>query len=228
MTQGIFRNRKAMSSKKNQAYNFSLHGVGAFVTCNGLEEFQKVLERDFFAEVAAECGFNPRKQKTDIVLNIHCNFGLTESLHHFNTGNWGGFSPEDDTVGGSQFDEAFQNLCEANNNAVDIAELSIHFKDTSLIVSRVQDYSIPEELGSIIFKISEHFVYFTKGLTEMPYEIFVPVFEDTDQGMIEVEGNRVQYYDFWGLYFEDNLNHNVLVYDLKTKELQQEDFFLLD
>ncbi len=217
-----------MSLKKKRESHFPLNDIKTFVTCQGLDEFLKVLERDFFSEIGAQCRYDVKKERTDLILDIHCNFGLTESLHHFNNGNWGGISAKESLNSNSRFDEAFQKLCVANNHAIDIAELSIHFRDTSVIISQIQDYSIPEELGSIIFKMSEHFVYFTKGLTEMPYEIFVPVFEDTDQHALEAEGHRGQYYDYWGLYFSDEVNHDVLIYELETKELQKEDFFLLD
>ena len=217
-----------MRPNKKRDSQFPLNDLKTFVTCHGLEDFLKVLERDFFAEIVAECRYDIKKERTDLILDIHCNFGLTESLHHFNNGNWGGMSIHRDSHCSSRFDEAFQKLCVDNNHAIDISEMSIYFKDTSIIVSRIQDYSIPEELGGIIYKLSEHFVYFTKGLTEMPYEIFVPVFEDIDQHALEAEGQRGQYYDFWGLYFNDEINHDVLIYDLKSKTLKKEDFFLLD
>ena len=124
--------------------------------------------------------------------------------------------------------QAFQQLCLANNEAIDISELSLHFRDTTIVISRVQDYSIPEELRSIILKMSEHFVYITKGLTEMPYEVFVPVFEDKSQNITKFSGARRNYYEHWGLYFEDDVNHDVMVYSLNSKELQKENFFLLD
>nr|WP_298999069.1 hypothetical protein [uncultured Allomuricauda sp.] len=218
-----------MKPRKKRNSHFPLNDITTFVTCNGLEVFLKVLERDFFAEISAQCRYNLRKQRIDIVLDIYCNFGLTESLHHFNNGNWGGISPQNEGYNiPSKFDENFQKLCADNNHDLDIAELSIHFKDTSVIVNRIQDYSIPEELAGIISKLSENFVYFTKGLTEMPYEIFVPVFEDTDQGAISAEGHRNQYYDYWGLYFDDQINHDVMIYEVKNRELTKEDFFLLD
>ncbi|PRX54537.1 hypothetical protein [Flagellimonas meridianipacifica] len=218
-----------MRPDKKRDSLFPLSDITTFVTCNGLEDFLKVLERDFFAEISAQCRYNIKKQQIDIVLDIHCNFGLTESLHHFNSGNWGGISPQNEGCNiPSKFDESFQKLCADNNHALDIAELSLHFKDTSVIVNRIHDYSIPEELPGIMSKLSENFVYFTKGLTEMPYEIFVPVFEDTDQGAISAEGHRDQYYDFWGLYFDDKLNHDVMIYEVKNRELTNEDFFLLD
>ncbi|MEM9076602.1 MAG: hypothetical protein AAGC43_06155 [Bacteroidota bacterium] len=217
-----------MQPNKKRDSLFPLSGIKSFVTCNGLDDFLKILERDFFADVVAQCRYDVVKERTDLILDIHCNFGLTESLHHFNNGNWGGISPQNESYSVSRFDDAFQKLCADNNDNVDISELSLHFKDTSLIVSRIQDYSIPEELAGVITTLSEHFVYFTKGLTEMPYEIFVPVFEDIEQHALEAEGQRRQYYDFWALYFHDDINHEVLIYDLKNKELTKEDFFLLD
>ena len=217
-----------MQPNKKRGSHFPISGIKTFVTCEGIEAFLNVLEREFFAEIYAECRYDVNKERTDLILDIYCNFGLTESLHHFNNGSWGGMSISKDSHCPSRFDEAFQKLFTDNNHAIDIAELSLHFKDTSIIVSRIQDYSIPEELGSIIYTLSENFVYFTKGLTEMPYEIFVPVFEDIDQHALEAEGQRGQYYDFWGLYFNDEINHDVLIYDLKSKTLKKEDFFLLD
>ncbi|PWL38661.1 hypothetical protein DKG77_10430 [Flagellimonas aquimarina] len=209
--------------------NFPLDGQQAFVTADGLDDFIKILEKDFYAEVKVQCHYHTSTEKTDLILDLYCNFGLTESLHHFNKGNWGGFACDlEGAKGISSFDAAFQKLSKVNKNAIDIAELSLHFRDTSIIVSRISDYSIPQQLAAIIFKTSAHFVYLTKGLTEMPYEIFVPVFEDHTRSVLTLEKNNKSYFDYWGLYFDDDLQHDVIVYNLKTKQLRKEDFFLLD
>lgn len=216
-----------MSYQKRSNPNFPLDGIQTFVTADGLEEFMKMLEKEFFAEVDVKCRYHTGKGKTELVLNLHCNFGLTESLHHFNNGNWGGFAcnAEDQNVA-SPFDAAFEALSQKNNN-IDIAELSLHFRDTSIVITNIGDYSIPEQLGNIIHKLSEHFVFFTKGLTEMPYEIFVPVFEENAQ-ISPDQKTEHSYFDHWGLYFEEDLEHNIMVYTLKTKRLSKEEFFLLD
>lgn len=218
-----------MPFQKKVNSNFPLDGLKASVSTDGLDDFIKVLEKDFYAEVKVQCHYHTSNDKTDLILNLYCNFGLTESLHHFNKGNWGGFSCD---VKGEKriasFDAAFQKLSNDNNNAIDISELSLHFRDTSIVVSRISDYSIPEQLAAIIFKTSAHFVYLTKGLTEMPYEIFVPVFEDHTRSVLELEKSKKGYFDYWGLYFDDDLQHDVIVYNLKTKQLRKEDFFLLD
>ncbi len=218
-----------MPIQRREDQNFPLDGIKTFVAADGLDDFIKALERDFFANVEMQCRYHTDNEKTDLILNLHCNYGLTESLHHFNNGNWGGFICGPDKANTiCSFDAAFQKLSDANNNIVDIAEASIHFKDTSIIVTRIYDYSIPEQLGEIIVKTSEHFVYITKGLTEMPYEIFVPVFEQHPQNVCTSKKRQKCYFDFWGLYFENDAHHDVMVYALETKKLQKEDFFLLD
>ncbi|SHG25323.1 hypothetical protein [Flagellimonas flava] len=218
-----------MPYQKRTNTNFPLDGIQTFVTADGLHKFIKQLEKDFFAEVSVTCRYHTEKERTDLVLDIYCNFGLTESLHHFNSGNWGGFACQEKEQGTTgSFDNAFGKLSANNNETIDIAELSLHFKDTSLIITRIKDYSVPEQLGAIVNKVSEHFVYFTKGLTAMPYEIFVPVFEDSTTKGLDLENGQHSYFEHWGLYFEDDPQHDVMVYSLDTKEMRKEDFFLLD
>lgn len=218
-----------MPFQKKTNFNFPLDGIKSFIIARGLEEFTRALEKDFFAKGSVQCHYDIEKQRADLVVELYCNFGLTESLHHYNNENWGGFTQNmDGSDDLCSFDKTFQNLNEINSDAVDIAEMSLHFKDTSIIITRIYDGSIPEQLGDIIFKMSEHFVYFTKGLTEMPYEIFVPVFEDAPQLSDRSNKTRPSYFNHWGLYFDDEINHDAMVYNLETKKLFKEDFFLLD
>ncbi|MCL6265700.1 hypothetical protein [Flagellimonas myxillae] len=215
-----------MPYQKRSNLIFPLAGIRTFVAAEGLDEFIRTLEKDFFAEVTVKCRYKRENEGTELILDINCNFGLTESLHHFNTEDWGGVACN--SSGNSSFDNAFARLREINDGNVDITELSIHFRDTSLVISKVQDYSIPEQLGAIINKISEHFVYFTKGLTEMPYEIFVPVFEEDPKiGTTKNDPNQ-SFFDHWGLYFEDDPQLDAMVYSLESKTMEKEDFFLLD
>lgn len=206
------------------------NGLRTYPALNGLDDFRNTLEKDFFAEVKIQSLSNAESKTTDLILEFYCNFGITESLHYFNNGSWGGFTPSKKNQSiESSLQIAFNGLRECNNTAVDIMEASIHFKDTSIIISRLYNFSISEQIGDIILKVSEHFVYFTKGLTEMPYEIFVPVFEDKKLNGLGPEDNHASsYFDFWGLYFENDAQHDVMVYNLDTKQLQKEDFFLLE
>lgn len=206
--------------------NFPLDGINSFVALEGLLDFIKVLEKDFFATIKVHWNYDADSEKTDLILELFCNYGLTESLHHFNNQSWGGFiMDKENSTMHSSFKTAFQKFCDSNNGIIDIAEASFHFNDSSIIITRIYDSSVVEQLDNLIMKISEHFVHFTKGLTEMPYEIFVPVFEDPTQNIFEIEQN---YFDYWGIYFEDNSEHNAMVYNLRTKQLSKEDFFLLE
>ncbi len=92
----------------------------------------------------------------------------------------------------------------------------------------MDDYSIPKQLGPIISRVSQHFVYFTKGLTEMPYEIFVPVFEDTSLDNPRSKTCQSGYFDYWGLYFENQSQHEAMIYSLNNKKLEKEDLFLFE
>ncbi|WP_298790211.1 hypothetical protein [uncultured Allomuricauda sp.] len=218
-----------MPFQKKSDFNFPLDGIKSFILARGLEEFTSALEKVFFAKASVQCRYNTKQFRADLYVELRCNYGLTEGLHYCNTGNWGGFAQNDSgETALTPFDSSYQNLYDLNKGAIDIAEISLHFNDTSLIVTRIYAQSIPEQLGAIIFKVSENFVYLTKGLTEMPYEIFVPVFEDVPEPSTEKENVDLNYYHHWGLYFDDEVNHNAMVYDLKRKKLYNEDFFLLE
>ena len=194
----------------------------------GLEDFIKNIERDFFAEAKLLFRYSEKRQKMELILDICCNFGLTVGLHHFNGENWGGFKWKDDHIVESSFLSAFQSLNKKNDGILELVEVSLNFADTSIIITQLYDQSIPERLGQIVAKISEHFVYFTKGLTAMPYEVFVPVFEDKLPDLSQMEKEQNSYFDYWGLYFEESKPHRVMVYCLKNKKFCKEDLFLLE
>ncbi|NAY90738.1 hypothetical protein GTQ34_02295 [Muricauda sp. JGD-17] len=195
----------------------------------GLVEFMNSVDRDFFSETKLLFKHSQESKKTELILDICCNFGLTVGLHHFNSGSWGGFNSADN---GSKpvlsFLETFNRLNQCNDNTLELSEISLNFLDTSIIITQLYDQSIPEQLEQIITKVSEHFVYFTKGLTEMPYEIFVPVFEDTLPDIPGLEKEQNNYFSYWGLYFEEGIKHRVMVYDLENKQFCNEDLFLLE
>lgn len=218
-----------MSLPKKTNLNFHQYGPRVFEVAYGLDAFLKVLERDFFAEAKVQCMYHTESKKTDLVLGLDLNFGITESLHHFNKGTWGGMTfSKDNHLVSNEFKTALEHLNEKNIHCIDIAEISFHFKDTSVIISRLYEHSIPEQLGDILLRISEHFVYLTKGLTQMPYEVFVPVFEDKPQHTKEFLQDHNGYFDYWGLYFESEKQHQVMIYSLEERKLNHEDLFLLE
>jgi len=193
----------------------------------GMKEFVRRVERDFFAQVVVGYCSSCPEHGSELRLDIFCNFGLTESLHHFNRGDWGEIHDNDDKVSPSSFQEAFKELINQTSTRLDIAELSLHFKDTTIIITKIYEFSIPEQLTRIISVLSEHFVHITKGMTEMPYEIFIPIFEDKGQFSRALH-EPIGYFDFWVLYFEEGEEHHDLIYCLRDKTLHQEKLFLLD
>lgn len=199
----------------------------------GLRTFKNHLERDFFADATIQ-EITLENEQVDLIVELNCNFSLTESLFYLNNGNWGSFyTSKANQSEASPFQTALFNLSEENQVNIDIAELTINLKDTSIIVTKIFTNSVPDELGTILCSISENFVHFTKGLSEMPYEIFVPVFEEQKnepsalQDVKSTKKSKTDYFDFWGLYFESSPDSSI--YDLKNKTIIDEsDFFLLN
>ncbi|MEM8928931.1 MAG: hypothetical protein AAGC45_12055, partial [Bacteroidota bacterium] len=167
----------------------------------------------------------------DLVIHLDCNFGLTESLFHLNNGNWGNFQ---NSISGDMRTSPFHSplLALENENGVvfGIKELSFHLRDTSIIISRLPNFEIQDNLEGILDAVSANFVYFTKALSQMPYEIFVPIYEETENSFSHSErkhNRKPDYLEFWGLYFEDEQDSSV--YDVKNKTIIEESsFFLLN
>ncbi|MDC6364932.1 MULTISPECIES: hypothetical protein [Flavobacteriaceae] len=216
-----------MSLRNNTSPNYG--GVQLNYVIKGLDAFVNVLEKDFFAQIDVQTHHCPKRKTTELVLDIHCNFGITESLHYFNNGNWGGFQfDENGNLTHTSFLFNFNLLNYQNKNTLDIMETSFHFKDTSVIISRLNPHSIPTQIGNIMTKISEHFVHLTKGLTAMPFEIFIAVLEEKKVNFFDAEDPQESYFNYWGLYFEDCKEHCVMVYNLAQKKLTRENLFLLE
>lgn len=214
--------------KSNNSYQHS--GAKIFEAANGLDDFLKTLEKDFYANAKVQCKYDRAENRADLIIDLYLNFGLMDCLRHFNNGDWGGFTfmEESKVSMSSSITHALKKLNDQNSHAVDISEMSFHLQETSIIISRLYKNSISEQIGNIISEIGRHFVYFTKGLTEMPYEVFVPVFEDNTLNTSESNNNKNSYFDYWGLYFDKELRHQAMIYNLHKKKLEEEDLFLFE
>ena len=196
----------------------------------GLASLKRILERDFFCETTIDI-FAHDDKKVDLVIHLYCNFGLTESLFHLNKGTWGNFrNVISGDVKTSPFQAALWELESNTNTIFDIKELSIHLRDTSIIIYKLPNQQIQDNLESILDFVSGNFVYFTRGLSEMPYEIFVPIHEETKNSFSHSEKERngkSKYLQFWGIYFEGD--DDLQVYDVTNKTIiEQSDSFLLN
>ncbi|MFS4491507.1 hypothetical protein [Maribacter sp. 2308TA10-17] len=199
--------------------NFSRVRFNNEIEIEGLDTFKKNLEKHFFSQVTVR-NFSPSKDVINLVVELDCNLGFLETLHHFKKNTWGNFqSPE------YSFSGALQQLKESNDIPIDVEEFSLFLNDTSIIINRIYHQSISQQLENILSEISTHHIHLTKGLSEIPYEIYVPVFEDDlmDNGntlLIDIQsGNHSEkdYFSFWGIYYfsEDD----AVVYDLKNQSI---------
>ncbi|MBA4744165.1 MAG: hypothetical protein H2058_02815 [Muricauda sp.] len=216
---------------KNNGKNNHL-GPKVFQATEGLDDFIKDLERYFFATAKLKCKQDVLNNRLDLVVELHFNFSISDCLRHFNNGDWSGYTITDESKSDvcMTMANALKNLNEKSTYPADIMETSLHFTDTSIVISRLYPNSIPEHLGKIISMINQHFIYFTKGLTEMPCEIFVPIFEDTSILSKQPSTSyKCGYYNYWGLYFFDKgQEHEALIYSLRKKKFYEENIFLFE
>lgn len=199
--------------------NFSRVGYNKNVEIEGLDRFTKNLEKHFFSQVTIR-NCSSTTNSVNLVVELDSNFELLETLHYFTKETWGNFNCPENSFAG-----ALTQLRVCNELAIEVEELSLFFKDTSIIVNRIYDQSIAEQFENILISLNEHFEFFTKGVTELPYEIYIPVFEDdlmenehTLLMNIQSGNNSAQdYFSFWGLYYysEDDAS----VYDLKNRSI---------
>ncbi len=218
-----------MSIQKNTNRSSEKH-VAQSTSLIGLDYLKRTFERDFFAQTSVEVSHRT-SESASLVIHLSCNFGLTESLFHLNNGNWGNFQ---NSISGdvrvSPIHTALLEVAQENNLTVNIQELSIHLKDTSIIITKLPHLAIQDHLESILVAVSSNFVHFTKGLTKMPYEIFVPIYEETENSfsLSQKKSNKEpNYLEFWGLYFENE--DEASVFDVASKNIIEESsFFLLN
>lgn len=194
----------------------------------GLDTFKNNLEKDFYSNV------NIRNKRlncdtTGLIIDLNCNLSLHETLVHFNKGNWGsGYAKLKSSI-----EIELNSLIGLNNIKIDIEELSIILKDTSIIINRIYEHSIPHQFENILTALGNHYFYLTKRETEIPFEIYVPVFEDnllcTDSTLVNIQSDNNDindYFSYWGLYFESE--EDAAIYDLKTTSVISGELYMLN
>ena len=181
---------------------------------NGLNAYLKFIEHHYFSQVSLR-NYTIKENEVNIALDMVCSITLMEMISHFNKSRWG------NSLSNSQspLKMGFDILMKKNTLNLDIDELTLFLKDTSIVIKKIGEKSVLHQFNNIIAELSNHHIYFTKGLTERPYEIFVPVFEDNYQNEIDtdtlqiIENKKPQsYFDFWGIYLDSH--DDALIYDL--------------
>lgn len=185
----------------------------------GLDSFIKNIEKHFFCRATVH-DLSTSNLEANLVIELDCNFDLQETLKYFKKEIWGNFECQKNSFAG-----LLQQLKQCNDIQINVEEFSLFLNDTSIIINKIYEQSISQQLENVFSKINEHFVHFTKGITEIPYEIYVPVFEGdlvesehTHLMNINSENNSEQYYfSFWGLYYHSE--DEAVVYDLKNQTI---------
>ena len=102
-------------------------------------------------------------------------------------------------------------------------------KDTTIIIDKIYNQSIGEQLEYILRELGIHYVHYTKGYAEVPYEIFVAVFVENlmqcELNMFNSKKNQ-NYNNFWAIYFESEID--AVIYDVQKSTFLYEDLYMLN
>ncbi len=198
-----------MSSNLNNQNPSEFFQQKTNIGINGLDNYLDFLEFHYFSKISLR-NYSINDQGIDMALDMTCSIDLLEMLAHFNKNRWG----KSTNIIDSPLLTGFNHLAAQNSIYLDIEELTLFLNDTSIIIKRISDRSILQQFNDILTELANHYIYFTQGLTQQPYEIFVPVFEDDiDNPPLNTQNKKPQsYFDFWGIYLDNQ--EDALIYDL--------------
>jgi hypothetical protein len=193
----------------------------------GLDSFKENLEKSFFSNISIR-NTSTTSDKANLVLDVNCNYELSEMLYHYDLGTWGHSSD-----GQISFLEYFTQLVEMNDVDIEIEELSFHYESTSIIINKIYKNSISEQIEDILRKISENFTSITKGCSAEPFEIYIPIFEEeaeTDllqiSDSVQTDFKPTDYFKYWALYFEGE--NNPEIYDVQSTLIASGNLYFLN
>lgn len=205
----------------------------------GVEAFKRSLEKEYFATVSIR---NCHETSSDyiaenqcnLVIDLVCNFTLVEVLFHLEKGSWGrAATTAAAEYPNSPFQEALTSLTGMNSIPIDVEEVSFLLNDTVIVIKKICSNSIGTQLGEILKSLAAHYVYLTRELTETPYEIYLPVFEEEIHSSNSLICNikrdldsAMDYYKYWALYFDSQ--NDAQIYDLQHKTIISGDLHMLN
>lgn len=195
----------------------------------GLQNFKQQLEKFYFVDVSIR-NLPSLTNRVNLVIELDCTYSLKEVLYFLKENTL----EKAATRITSPIYLEFKKLCIKNPELIDIEELSIFFNDTSIIIKRIFQNSIPNQLKNIFKDILGHYNQYTKQNSDIPFEIFIPVIEEAEDqfnnnSLLSNSTNsspNYNYCNYWGLYYD---SHNAaIIYDLKGKSLFNAKLDLLD
>ncbi|WP_394748582.1 hypothetical protein [Spongiimicrobium salis] len=222
-----------MTSRRDSFRKGGLLGFDSDTKIFGLDNFRKNLEKDFFSEVSIYNCSNTEGE-TNLSIEMNCNLDLLETLFSYENGMWGDISAQkqnDKWI--SSFSRSLEQLKELNDTPIDIEEFSIFLNDSTLIINKIYHQSISNELENILMELSKHLAYYTNGLSNIPHEIYIPVFEEnlsedgTTPLKIDTDNHlKKDYFGYWGIYL--NPEEEAVIYDLANKCIIPGELFMLN
>lgn len=190
---------------------------------SGLNTFIKNLEKHFFSKILIRED-SSNYNKINLVIELNCSLTLWELIHQYDTGNWGTFNQLKYSLS-----YEINRLERINDIPIDVDEFSIVLKDTTVIIDKIYNQSIGEQLDHILRELGMHYMQYTKGYSEVPYEIFVAVFVENPK-QIElnlVNSNETQNYkNYWAMYFDSEID--AVIYDVQKSIFLFEDLYMLN
>jgi len=219
-----------MSEQENNSYNSHKIGVNTTHHIKGLELFRKGLEKNFYADVSIY-NYSSKRNDTNLSIEFNCNFSLSEALYYLNNPIPNGSRPNTRKKT-RLFLKAYSELKNTNSIPLDISELTISLTDTTILISKIYQQSISDQLENIAMALLHHNIYYTKGLTETPFEIFIPVFEEDTiecgtrlENIVTNNNNTHDYFIFWGVYYDHT--GEAAIYDLNSRKIIRGDIQML-
>ena len=190
---------------------------------SGLNTFIKNLEKHFFSKILIREN-SSNCNKINLVIELNCNLTLWELIHQSDAGNWGTFNQSKYSL--SNEINALERI---NDIPIDVDEFSIVLKDTTVIIDKIYNQSIGEQLDQILRELGMQYMQYTKGYSEVPYEIFVAVFVENPMQLELnlVNSNKTQNYkSYWAMYFESEIDG--VIYDVVKSTFLYEDLYMLN
>lgn len=196
---------------------------------NGIFGFQRQLEKDYFSKVSIR-NYQQDANDFNLVIGMQCNMDLSDILYHLDLECWGAKIPDGNRNSKqSPFRQALQDLNACNSELIDVEEFSIFLEDTAIVIKSIYPQSIVSNLDLILEALGNHYLDITCQLGEVPYEIYIPVFEEEieqDLYLPKTVGESPDFLSFWAMYSEKE--EDAYIYDLKRRSLISGELFMLN
>jgi hypothetical protein len=189
----------------------------------GLNTFIQNLEKHFFSKISIRENVS-EADKLNLVIALKCDLSLNDLIHQYNSGNWGTFNTNKYILCNE-----IKMLEHINDIQIDVDEFSLELNDTTIIIDKIYNQSIGEQLDHILQELGSHYVHYTKQYSEVPYEIFVAVFVEN---LAQAEINPVfskktnNYNSYWAIYFESEID--AVIYDVQNATFIYEDLHMIN